>query len=520
MNKVSFIACSIITLLSCTKSSTVIIYPVNTNVEISAHTFYAYNLKGDGISDDTQRLQKLLNDSSVIYLKAGIYIINQTLNFKAKTKLVGQKGTIIKAGKNMNGTLLTNGRYIFAEKSDNSTIQNVQFDQSENPYNFKEWANSCIFILDTQNFQVRQCTFNFHLSYGTIGMEAIWISGAFSKGNILSENQIKSLGIRYAENGADSTIVDGNFLEKAYSNALSATGNDPLDFSVGCKVLNNTILEAGRMGIEDWGNTDGTLIDGNTIDGSGYDPKQALDGIAISAVGKNTFVFNNTVKSAKIYAVEVRGNYGVIVRKNKIFSDPSTTGIILNYTFPTPAPNLPKAIVDANSISHALIGVHIFGNYQSNALIESNYFSNSISKSISIESGAEHYVIELRNNRFNFSIPNTQDRFAVFSYTNYQSGVADQKLILNADTIEYLPSASNGVGVDFGAVIRTDNANIDNLQITANGNKNANGVPVNGISSLGAQPVNVIFTNNRVFGALVDLTGFKKFVLTGNSFVR
>ncbi|MET4082570.1 hypothetical protein ABIB40_002530 [Pedobacter sp. UYP30] len=520
MNKLSVIACSIITLLSCTKSSSVVIYSENNFEEISGHAFCAYNLKGDGTSDDTQRLQKLLNDSSTIYLRAGVYLINQTLNFKPNTKLIGQKGTIIKAGKSMGGTLLAHGRYIFAKQANNSLIENIKFIQSENPYSFKEWANACIFILDTQNFEVRHCNFDFHLNYGKVGMEAVWVSGTDSKKNIINGNEINTLGIRYAENGADSTVVDANILTKAYSNALTATGNHPSNFILGCKVLNNKVLNAGRMGIEDWGNTDGTLIRGNSIDGTGKDPNQAIDGIALSAVGTNTSVVNNVIKHGKVYGVEVRGNYGVRVSGNKIYGGPAFTGIILNYTFPAPADKLPISIVEKNTVSGALIGMHVFGNYESNAIVRSNSFTNNLSKGVSIESGAKNYLIQFKDNHFKFSVPNTQDRFAIFSYTKYPTGTANQQLILIADTISFLPSAAAGKGVDFGVVIRTDNAKVENLQVRANNNKNAANVPVNAITAFGAKPANVIFKNNHVFGGLVDLKGFKNLVLSGNNFVQ
>ncbi|GGI26927.1 hypothetical protein GCM10008119_25100 [Pedobacter mendelii] len=472
------------------------------------------------MSDDTGGLQKLILDSTNIYLKAGVYIINQTLRFKASTKIYGENGTVIKAGKEMKGDLLEHGRYILVEKSDNSLIRNITFSQSENLYKFKEWANSCIFVLNTRNFTVQNCIFNFHLSYQSLGMEAVWISGIASKNNIIKANEINTLSIRYAEDGADSTTVESNVINKSYSNALTSTGNHISDFISGCKVLNNKVLNAGRMGIEDWGNTEGTIIRGNSISGTGKDPKQAMDGIALSAVGKNTTVSNNIITDGKIYGIEVRGNYGVNVTGNQIYTASNTTGIILNFTFLPPEANLPQAIVDNNKITDAFIGLHIFGDYEAKVTINKNSFINNASKSISIESGAKNFLITSKNNNFSFSVPNTQDRFALFSYTKFEPGNAHQQLIMNTDTINFLPSSAAGKGVDFGVVIRTDNTRLEKIRINAHFSKNSNNIPVNAITAFGAKPNGLQLYNNFVSGGIVDLNGFVNPKLLDNNFVQ
>jgi|GEM_PF-1240659 len=521
MKKLPVIACSLILVFSCTKSSSVpnAKSSINEDEKIDHH-FYLYNLKGDGTSDDTEGLQKLISDSTNIYLKAGIYIINQTLIFKANTKIYGEKGTVIKAGREIKGDLLEHGRYIFAEKSDNSLIKNITFSQSENPYKFKEWANSCIFVLNTRNFTVQNCIFNFNLGYQSLGMEAVWISGIASKNNMIKANEINTLSIRYAEDGADSTTVESNVINKSYSNALTSTGNHVSDFIAGCKVLNNKVLNAGRMGIEDWGNTEGTIISGNSISGTGKDPKQAIDGIALSAVGKNTTVSNNIIRDGKVYAIEVRGNYGVSVTGNQIYTAGNSTGIILNFTFLPTAAAVPLAIVENNKITDALIGLHIFGDYEAKVTINKNSFINNASKSISIESGAKNFMITSKNNNFRFSGPNTQDRFALFSYTKFEPGDAHQQLIMNADTINFLPSSAAGKGVDFGVVVRTDNTRLEKIRIIANYNKNSNNIPVNAITAFGAKPTGLQLYNNFVSGGIVDLKGFSNPKLVDNIFVQ
>lgn len=518
MIKLFFIAYSILALLSCTKRSSVSESVSLNDDEILNHPFYAYNLKGDGLTDDTEGLQKLLNDSSQVFLQAGTYIINKTINLKANTKLFGQKGTIIKGGNSMVGTLLNNGRYFYAENADHSLIRNITFSPSESPFHFQEWNNACVYIQNTQGFEVRQCQFDFNLPYGKLGMEAVWVSGTSSRNNVIRQNNINTLGVRYAENGADSTLVDSNTLIKSYGNALTATGNHPSDRIVGCKVLKNTISNAGRMGIEDWGNTLGTLIQDNHISETGSDPKQAEDGIALSAVGIITAVVKNTITASKLYAIEVRGNYGVVVSGNDISSNPNSTGIILNYTFAVPEANLPVSKIENNKISDSKIGIHIFGDYESNARIVKNQLTDNTVKGISVESGAENYLLELENNTYQFSVPNTEDRFAIFTYTKHAPGTVNQLLQLKGDTIRFSKSAAEGRGVDFGLVIRTDKAKIENLNVEANNNRNANGIPVNAITAFGAKPLNAIFNNNVVLGGNIDLQGFVNPVLNGNNF--
>ena len=515
MNSFKFLAIASLAFLSCTKNSLI----VQTQNRLDDHLkFSTYGIESNGLTDVTQDLQKLLDTSSIIYLKAGVYTISNTLNIKSNTKLIGEKGTIIKGGKDMTGTLLEFGRYIFAERANNTTIQQITFRQSESSYSYREWNNACIFLLNCKTFNVESCFFDFHLSYQTLGQEAVWVSGSESHGNTIQGNEINTLGIRYAENGADGTLVKNNVLNKSYSNALSASGNHKTDLIVGCRILNNKIFDAGRMGIEDWGNTDGSIIEGNLITGTGKDSKQAIDGIALSAVGINSSVLNNTISDSQIYAIEVRGNYGSIVKENKIFANPNSTAVILNYTFTKPSDKLPLARVENNNIKESKIGVHIFGDYESHVLIYKNSFQNIDDKAISIESGARKYIIDLRANHYTFNKPNQRDRFALFSYTHFRPGVADQVIKSLRDTITFTSSSNGGAGVDFGFVIRTDRASIDQLTVRANNVKNSSKVPVNAFTALGGRPISVVLRNSNVKGGRVDLVGFKDIKLSNNTF--
>lgn len=482
--------------------------------------YQTYGLVGDGVTDNTAALQKLIDNSSAIYLKAGTYVINQTINLKAGIKIYGQTNTVIKAGNNMSGSLLTNGRYFFGDAADLAVLSQVTLSQSDKAYSLSNWNNACIYLLNCKNVLIEKNTFNFHLAYATVGIEAVWVSGTASLNNRIYNNKVSTLGIKYAENGAVGTIVENNVLSNSYSNALTANGNHVSAYSSDCQILNNSITNAGRMGIEDWGNIDGTLIKGNRITGTGKDPKQALDGIALSAVGTNVKIINNTITDSRLYAIEVRGNYGVTVTNNILSNNQLSTAVILNYTFPIPAKVSSGNIanVTGNKISNSNIGVHIFGDYQAYSLIEANRFTNIITKAISIESGAATYRLDIKNNKFDFTIKAVKDRYCVFSYTKYNPGTANQVINLVADTLSYATTATGGVGVDFGIVLRTDKAILNNLIIIGNNNKSSGGIGINAITAFGAKPVGVTLKNNKVTGALVDLTGFQNKIASGNNF--
>lgn len=523
MNKVLVFSCVLsLILISCDKANTNPVYgvPVENGTDKQSLTFQSHGLKGDGITDNTAALQKLIDESSEIYLKSGTYIINQTLNLKAGIKIYGEAATVIKAGNNMSGTLSSNGRCFFGNAIDQMVISGITFSQSDHAYNWSDWNNACVYLLNCKSTVIENNLFDFHLPYLAKGMEAVWISGTGSANNTIKNNKISTLGIKYAENGADGTIVESNTLNNTYSNAITANGNHPTDYSTGCQILNNTIINAGRMGIEDWGKTDGTIIKGNKVRGTGKDPKQSIDGIAISAVGCNVKVIANEISDSQIYAIEVRGNYGTAVTNNTLTNNPASTGIILNYTFPIPEnmPGVGRAEINGNSINKSDIGIHIFGDYEAKAVIQGNTFTNTITKGLSIESGAATYQLDFERNKYYFTVGTSKERFALFSYTKYSPGTANQMINITADTIAYASAASGGTGADLGFVIRTDHATVNNVAVFGNNNKSVIGTPVNAITALGAKPIGVKLTNNHVSGALVDITGFTDLKSTGNNF--
>lgn len=520
MYRFFLINCLWLLLLSCSKEKAIDNGFKDEIFEDVDGTFQSYGLAGDGVSDDTQALQKLVNDSAAIYLKAGRYLISETIVLPSGLKFIGQEGTMLIADNEMKGTLLKNGRFLSTNESNNVLIRNIQFKKSDRSFEFSDWNNACIFILNSKRITVDSCFFDFELPYSSLGMEAVWVSGPNSALNIISKNKVQTLGIKYAENGADSTLVEQNVITHAYSNAITANGNNAGDEIEGCRVIKNTIQNAGRMGIEDWGNTNGTVIDGNQLDGTGLDPAQAHEGIGISAVGVRINVLNNAVSNSQVYAIEVRGNYGAAVINNTLTKNPAATGIILNFTFDPPKPNLAPAQVSQNLMNDCEKGVHIFGEHQARVAINTNVFRDVVSKGISLESGAENYRIDILNNQFMFTEKAKNERYAFFSYTKYESGVANQLVYASDNAIEYAATAAGGAGIDFGFVIRTDYATITNLTVQGNNNRNIANIPVYAISGLGARPDQCTLSNNKIYGAEVELDGFTNSVQKDNIVVK
>ena len=57
-----------------------------------------FNVKGNGITDDTSSLQDALNHGGKLYFEPGIYLINGELNYKSNTHIRGcMDKTILKA---------------------------------------------------------------------------------------------------------------------------------------------------------------------------------------------------------------------------------------------------------------------------------------------------------------------------------------------------------------------------------------------------------------------------------------
>lgn len=474
-----------------------------------------YNAQGNGFTDDTNALQNAINTETSIVLSQGTYIINNTLKLRAGVKIYGTNGATIKAGTQMRGTLLTNGRYIYVNKADDCLINNVRFQQSSQVFTLSAWSNACIYILNSKGTGIKFNNFDFNLPYSKSSFEGVWISGTSSANTIISNNKFISAGIEYAESGAGGTTVDGNYIKNAPSDAISAHGNTST-YCVNNIVKNNIIEDAGFMGIEDWGNIDGTIISNNIITGTGKDPDQRLEGMGISVGGVNAMVNGNSITDAHMYYIEAMGSNNVI--NNTINANQgAATAIIVNFTRPRRTRAADLSTVANNIITNSDTSILVFGNYSPNVNIKSNTIINPTQIGINIENDTATYTANVADNNISFTIPNGQIRMAFKSYARLKHGKSVQNIILNNNTITYAPTAAGGAGLEYGLEIGTDNTIITNNRIDGN-NIKAGGALVYAITGNTDPAYSITLTNNLVYNAIVNLKDFVFKVRSGNNF--
>ncbi len=491
----------------------------DTIVPVAAVSVKKYGAVGDGVHDDASVIQTALNSESVVFFPAGTYIINSTLNIRPGVKLYGTGGATIKSGNSMRGTLLSMGRYVYISNADNSLITNIRFQQSSQSFSLGQWANACIYVINSKGTNISYNNFDFKLPYSKTGLEGIWVSGKLSENTLIKANKLTSVGIEYAENGANSTIADGNYITHAANDGLSSHGNS-LNWCTKHIVSNNIIENSGLMGIEDWGNVDGTLIINNTINGVGKDPAQALNGIGISAVGINTRVVNNKLTDAPIYYIESGGNN--IIDSN-IINDTrgKAIGIMSNFTAVQSATIAGMWKSNAMRITGNVItgcdrSIVVFGNYSPNVNIAANTITNPGSVGINVDSASPLYTINVTDNKILFNIPNTHARKAFESYTSLDhTGI--QNINLDNNIVTYATTADGGKGLEYGFEIGTDNAVLNNNQVYGN-NIRANKQAVYAISGNTDPAYAITLTNNRIYGAIVNLKDFTVKNQSGNNF--
>jgi hypothetical protein len=481
-----------------------------------------WGLRANGLEDDTDALQNIFNkaDSSEIVFDGGEFLIHRTLLLKSGCKVVGKNGAIIKAAPVITGTLLKYGRFFYLNEVSDCSITGLRFLSENNSFQLSGWGDACVSIYNSTNSVIEDNTFQFDQKYGIVGVEAVWVSGPKTKNTLIRNNVIHGLGIKYAENGASSTIVENNKIVNAHSNALTANGNSDTMIS-GCKVINNYIENAGRMGIEDWGLVDGSLIEGNTVKGTGKDPAQTHEGLGISAVGINTKVNKNKIYDAHIFYLEIGGNHNITAEDNEI-SDISgkATGVILNFT-----DKLPKPLTESFSkVSGTLIencdkAVMVFGSNDPRCAVTGNIFRNVKTRGISIEGDSPTFDIEVSDNQFIVDVPTSVFRCMINTYTNLPSGTTSQKLRVLRNKITYAKTADGGSGFDLTLLVLADHAQIVENEVIGNDIKSG-GYPVYAISGNGGNALGVSITGNKIYGSVVDLKGYRQVVVNGNDFSK
>ncbi|MCC8426190.1 right-handed parallel beta-helix repeat-containing protein [Mucilaginibacter sp. UR6-11] len=476
-----------------------------------------YSAAGDGTHDDTNALQAAINSETVLVLPAGTYIINNTLSMRSGIKIYGAGGAVIKAGNSLKGTLLSRGMYFNIENADNSLITNIKFQKSTQPFKLGDWSNTCILIFNSRNNTVSYNNFDFNLPYAVSGLAAVWVSGSLSSNNIIKSNKMQSVGIEYAENGANTTLADGNYISHAPGDGLSAHGNSDTYCSKNV-VINNVVENSGLMGIEDWGKVDGTLISNNTITGVGKDPSQG-NSIGISAVGINSRVVHNIISDAIGYYIESGGDNTI---DSNVINDSQfkAIGIIGNFTADNAIKQslytINKMKITGNIITGCTSSIVIYGNYNPYADITGNTMTNPAVIGINVDTSSPTYVMNIADNKISFTVPNQQIRKGFESHNSF-SHSDGQHINLNNNSISYAGTATGGPGLEYGFEIGTDNVVVNGNYFYCNNIKGAK-LPVVAITGNTDPAYNLTVTNNLVYGGTVNFNDFTIKARSGNNF--
>lgn len=120
----------------------------------SKHNVKYYGAVGDGVNDDTECIRNALNETSILYLDEGTYLISSTIFVrKQNIKIIG-----------FNATLKRNGPFHIIEISTGGTcnIENVIFDGNKSIVSSKA---SCVFVRGSFN-NFKNCVFENSSDHG------------------------------------------------------------------------------------------------------------------------------------------------------------------------------------------------------------------------------------------------------------------------------------------------------------------------------------------------------------------
>jgi hypothetical protein len=314
---------------------------------------------------------------------------------------------------------------IFRLTGTDQTIENINFVSSATGNN-SDGALSANVRLEGVRGVVRACTFS------TGSVVAVACIGSKATANKILRNQVFGSGVTYSWDGASTTVVSGNTINNAPENALSGTGNHGATSNKDCWILDNTIINCGRMAIEDWGLTERTIIRGNRING-------CVD-IGISAVGRGALIEGNTVVSADGGAIEFATN-GIVCRGNTINHEAPTlkigAAIQVNSTHSPPQRG---ALISGNMIHNPAVGIWLIGDIDAVNIV-GNVFTDTISSAIEASPTSSDGVT-ISGNTFWFNTP--------ASYSWGRAGIAVlTPATVTGNVFHYTTASAGGSSVEY-----------------------------------------------------------------------
>jgi hypothetical protein len=335
--------------------------------------------------------------------------------------------------------------------------------------------------LDGVRGTVRNCRFR------TGSTMAVGVIQPAATNNRILENYVDGSAITYSWGGSGGTVVAGNLIENSPGNALSGVGNGDSP-NEDCWVTDNIVTNAGRMGIEDWNNTQRTVIRGNSV--------RTAANIGISAVGQSCIVEGNDVIDSAYAGIETGCN-GSVIRGNKIrwcaAAEDNGHGIIVDghaSEFQS------GATVSQNLLHNCTNGVTVW-NTLTVVTISGNVISDPIYHGLHMESTAD--AVTCNTNMVRFNKPGE-------SSSGFRTGIlaGARALSVSGNTVTY-SSTSGGSAADIAIKPTANGVLLLGNTVIGGGRTDAN-KPT--ITSFGGTPVGVVIANNAFLAGATLVTDF------------
>jgi hypothetical protein len=445
----------------------------------------------DGTTDNSSALASALAAAAgkVLEFETGKTYVQNSPLLPASNTVVRGNGATLQAGTSKSGTLSSSGHQLELTSVSNVVVEGLRFVAPASAYGTLTGNITSIQLASATNCVVRNCTFS------STGVRwAIFVTTGSSDCRV-ENNYSDGSGITYSNGGASRVICRANTILNAEQNGLSCTGNNSGAYATGCIAEDNYVINAGRMGIEDWTYTLGSVIRNNYVSGATV--------YGISAVGRNTLVEGNSVVDpVSSYCIETTADgMRVVGNACRYVSATAHTGIVVN-----------------NNAGGVWKGAELVGNYLEGCATGVAFVSASLSVVIQgntlvdcvtgIDTPTSGHVT-ITGNQFRWTLAGTGARVGV--------NVGLNTVVAN-NTFAWESGAGGGSG-SMNCVRPTSTA--DYALISGNlfdaGSVSSPSVPV-GVSSNGSTPTGVRITGN-VFtgGATLSLSNLVSPVIFGNT---
>lgn len=252
----------------------------------------AYGAVGDGLADDTEAIQKAINDAAAqnvpLYIPDGIYLISKAITLPIQLTITGT-GTLKKSDDFTQGTvnpagMMLDGRYSKITKLHISGITIDGNEVNQPTYAESGMYSTGIVVYHASNLHIERVKFT---NTGYRAVDVRWSDNITFHNNVFEDCGVNIAGKGLQQEGTNANDTNGG-------NALS------YDASTNIQVTNNLFDRWGDAATDGEEATD-VLIDSNTFKGMPYygwtsHPEES----AISMSGESRVtVTNNTVYSLR-----------------------------------------------------------------------------------------------------------------------------------------------------------------------------------------------------------------------------